>query len=291
MLIFAKDISQRDFTHSAEGQDSEIKKYMDYQRCLFPYTIIRGGLDLAYKEVDDILNYLDNGNQPPSDSNRQEYPSDIPGWYQTRFTWTANFIKIEDMHSLLVVLIRAMDSFRTNERMNTYHLMVIYDSVFNIVELYNSLLKESPEKARDIHLSQDEPVSFDDFINNYCPHLDWMILSQPDFGHARHMERKQKIELAIQQKIADGEEPIKALKNTSEQFNIDKSSLQLLGRGKILQGFFELEAIPLNDTPYNFLYEEVDSGTQFGLMPRVDSEFLINMRHQKTPAQLPPDTR
>ena len=59
MLIFAKDISQRDFTHSAEGQDSEIKKYMDYQRCLFPYTIIRGGLDLAYKEVDDILNYLD----------------------------------------------------------------------------------------------------------------------------------------------------------------------------------------------------------------------------------------
>ena len=287
MLIFAKDISQRDFTHSAEGQDSEIKKYMDYQRCLFPYTIIRGGLDLAYKEVDDILNYLDNGNQPPSDSNRQEYPSDIPGWYQTRFPWTASFIKIEDMHSLLVILIQAMDSFRTNERMNTYHLMVIYDCVFNIVELYNSLLKESPEKARDIHLSQDEPVFFDDFINNYCPHLDWMILSQPDFEHARHLERKQKIELAIQQKIADGEEPIKALKNTSEQFNIDESSLQLLGRGKILQRFFELEAIPLNDTPYNFLYEEVDSGTQFGLMPRVDSEFLINMRHQKNSRTAP----
>ena len=48
MLIFAKDISQRDFIHSAEDQDPEIKKYMDYQRCLFPYTIIRGGLDLAY---------------------------------------------------------------------------------------------------------------------------------------------------------------------------------------------------------------------------------------------------
>ena len=287
MLIFAKDISQRDFIHSAEDQDLEIKKYMDYQRCLFPYTIIRGGLDLAYKEVDDILNYLDNGNQPPSDSNRQEYPSDIPGWYQTRFPWTASFIKIEDMHSLLVVLIRAMDSFRTNERMNTYHLMVIYDSVFNIIELYNSLLKESPEKARDIHLSQDEPVFFDDFINNYCPHLDWMILSQPDFGHARHMERKQKIELAIQQKIADGEEPIKALKNTSEQFNIDESSLQLLGRGKTLQRFFELEAIPPNDTPYNFLNEEVDSGTQFGLMPLVDSEFLINMRHQKNSRTAP----
>ena len=119
MLIFAKDISHRDFIHSAEDQDPDIKKYMSYQRCLFPYTIIRGGLDLAYKEIDDILNYLDNGNKPPEDSNRQEYPSDIPNWYQTRFPWTAGFIKIEDMHSLLVILIQAMDSFRTHEKMNT----------------------------------------------------------------------------------------------------------------------------------------------------------------------------
>ena len=287
MLIFAKDISHRDFIHSVEDRDPDIKKYMGYQRCLFPYTIVRGGLDLAYKELDDILNFLDNGNKPPDDSNRQEYPSDIPGWYQTRFPWTAGFIKIEDMHSLLVILIKAMDSFRTHEKMNTYHLMVLYDSVHNIIELYNGLLKEAPEKARDIHLSQDKPVFFDDFVNNYCPHLDWMILSQPDFEHARHLERKQKIELAIQQKIADGEEPIKALKKTSEQFNIDKSSLQLLGRGKILQRFFELEAIPLNDTPYNFLNEEVDSGTKFGFMPRVDSEFLINMRHQKNSRTTP----
>ncbi len=281
MLIFAKDISKKDFIHTAEDQDPELKKYMDYQRCLFPYTIIRGGLDLAYKEVDDILNYLDNGNQPPSDSNRQEYPSDIPDWYQSRFPWTASFIKIENIHSILVVLIKAMDSFRTYEKMNSYHLMVIYDSSFNIIELYNSLLKESPEKARDIHLSQDEPVFFDDFINNYWPHLDWMILSQPDFEHAKHLERKQKIELEIQERMADGEEPIKALKNTSKQFDIDESSLELLSRNKVLQNFLGLETISLDETPYNLLCEEVDSGTKYGLMPLIDSEFLINMRHQK----------
>jgi len=112
MLIFAKDISQRDFKHSAEDQDPEIKIYMEYQRSLFPYTIIRGGLDLAYKEVDDILNYLDNDNQPPTDSSRQEYPSNIPEWYQKRFPWTGCFLKIEDMHSLLVILIQAMDIHR-----------------------------------------------------------------------------------------------------------------------------------------------------------------------------------
>jgi len=281
MLIFAKDISHRDFIHSAEDQDLDIKKYMDYQRGLFPYTVVRAGLDLAYKELDDILNYLDNGNKPPDDSSRQEYPSDIPGWYQSRFPWTAGFIKIEDMHNLLVILIQAMDSFRTHERMNTYHLVALYDSVHNIIELYNELLKDAPEKARDIHLSQDQPVFFDDFINNYWPHLDWMILSKPDYEHAKHIGRKQKIELAIQQRIGDGEEPIKALESTSELFSIDESSFNILKRGLILQKHFELESIPLNSNPYEFLNKEIASGTKFGLMPLIDSEFIGNMYHQK----------
>ena len=287
MLIFAKDISQRDFIHSAEDRDPDIKKYMSYQRCLFPYTIVRGGLDLAYKELDDILNYLDNSNQPPVDSNRQEYPSDIPGWYRARFPWTAGFIKIEDMHSLLVILIQAMDSFRTHEKMNTYHLMVLYDSVHNIIELYNGLLKEAPEKSRDIHLSQDKPVFFDDFVNNYWPHLDFMVLSQPDYEHARHLERKQKIELAIQQRMADGEEPIKALEKTSELFDIDESSMHLLRRDKISQKNFALNPVLLNANPYDSLNEEVESDTKFGLMPQIDSEFIINMHHQRNSRTTP----
>ena len=101
------------------------------------------------------------------------------------------------------------------------------------------------------------------------------------------MGRKQKIEFAIQQRMADGEEPIKALKSASKAFNIDISSLHLLGREKILQKFLKLETVALNDTPYNSLNEEVDSGTKFGFMPRVESEFLINMRHQKNSRTAP----
>ncbi|SVC01134.1 uncharacterized protein METZ01_LOCUS253988, partial [marine metagenome] len=63
-------------------------------------------------------------------------------------------------------------------------------------------------------------------------------------------------------------------------FNIDKSSLHLLGREKILPKFFEVEIVSLDENPYNFLNEEIDSGTKFGLMPLVDSELLINMHHQ-----------
>ena len=67
-----------------------------------------------------------------------------------------------------------------------------------------------------------------------------MILSQPDFEHAKHLGRKQKIELAIQQRMTDGEEPIKALKSTSKEFNIETSSLHLLGREKIIQKIFQI---------------------------------------------------
>ena len=281
MLIFAKDVSRRDFIHSAEDSDPDIKKYMNYQRSLFPYTIVRGGLDLAYKELDDILNYLDNDNQPPTGSNRQEYPTDISYWYRTRFPWTGAFIRMDDMHSLLVILIKAMDSFRTHEKMNTYHLMILYDSVHNICNLYNSLLKESPEKARDIHLSQDIRVDFDDFIYNYWPHLDFMVLSQPDYEHSAHRERKQKIELAIQRRMADGEEPFKALEETSKALEIDNGSLHLLRRDKISHKTFELEPVPLSANPYNSLNEKTQNDSKFGLMSRIDAEFIINMHHKK----------
>ncbi|MFQ5443430.1 MAG: hypothetical protein ACE5EK_02315 [Nitrospinales bacterium] len=60
MLVFAKDITQKDYHSAREEGNPGFKEYMDYQRKLFPYTIIRAGLDLAYKELDDILEYIEN---------------------------------------------------------------------------------------------------------------------------------------------------------------------------------------------------------------------------------------
>ena len=88
-----------------------LREYMEYQRKLFPYTVIRAGLDLAYKELDDVLNYIDNDHQKPEGSMREDYPSDIPDWYRQQFPWSGSFMEMEDMHSLLVLLIKAMDSF------------------------------------------------------------------------------------------------------------------------------------------------------------------------------------
>ena len=127
---------------------------------------------------------------------------------------------MEDMHFALVTMVKAMDSFRTGETPNAYHLAILYDAVHNIVNVYNSMLKESDNQARDIHLSSDVPVSFDDFINNYWPNLDFMILSQPDFPHTGHRQRNREIEDEIKDLMADGVEPLKALEQTAGKFDL-----------------------------------------------------------------------
>ncbi|MEC7640543.1 MAG: hypothetical protein VYC17_00155, partial [Nitrospinota bacterium] len=102
MLIFAKDIRKRNHEHSRESLDPGLKKYMEYQRDLFPFTIVRSGLDLAYKDLDDILNYIDNNYQPTADAQRKEFPADIPEWYREHYPWTSNFMNMENVHSMLV---------------------------------------------------------------------------------------------------------------------------------------------------------------------------------------------
>ncbi len=273
MLIFAKDISNRDHKHARETEDPELKAYMEYQRKLFPYTVVRAGLDLAYKELDDILQYVDHDHQPPPDASRQDYPADIPEWYRMRFPWTSAFLKMEDTHFVLVTLVKAMDSFRTEETPNTFQLAVLYDSVHNIVEIYNGLLKESQDRARDIHLSQSVAVNFDDFVNNYWPHLDFMILSKPDFPHAFHMQRNRKIEDDIKEMMADGVEPLTALDTAAEKFDLDPTTLTLLRRDPVKVTHLDLASQLQKETTYQGLYKETEAAQGEEKLSAIDAAY------------------
>ncbi len=281
MLIFAKDITERDHKHSLEGQDPELGVYMEYQRKLFPYTIVRAGLDLAYKELDDILLYQDNDHQPPTDSSRKEYPADIPQWYKTRFPWSSAFLKMEDMHFALVTMVKAMDSFRTEEAINSYHLAVLYDAVHNIVEIYNGLLKKDANQARDIHLSNNVVVSFDDFINNYWPHLDFMILSQPDFPHAVHLRRNRDIEEDIKNLMADGVEPLKALETIAATFHLHPTTLAMLRRDPVKNDDLILHSEIQRADTFSKLYEEISDPSTGGKISVVDQQYRESFEFSK----------
>lgn len=280
MLLFAKDITKRNPVHAREDRDPGLKEYMEYQRRLFPYTIARAGLDLAYKELDDILRYADNGYRPPPDSGRQDYPADVDAWRRDRFPWSASFLGMEDMHCLLVVLIKAMDSFRTHETPNACHWMVLYDAARNIVAVYNELLRTSPQNARDINLSKGVEVDFDDFVNNYWPALDFMLLSRPDYPHARLMERNRRIELAVRERMSEGDPPLQALEKLAGEFGVDESALALLGRNPLQSRFAELVPMPLDESRYAWLYREQDD-PGFGKISVIDREYALNFELTK----------
>lgn len=276
MLIFSKDIGQRDHTHTLEDKLPDLKRYMEYQRKLFPYTVVRAGVDLAYKEVDDMLNFVDNDHRPPADSNRQEYPADVDQWYRQRFPWSSAFLKMEDMHYTLVTLVKAMDSFRTHETANSYHWTVLYDSAHNIIQVYNSLIREKPDQSRDIHLSSGVEVDFDDFVNNYWLNLDFMTFSQADFPHARHMKRKAAIEEVIQQRMAEGEEPLAALKNLAPELQPDEATLKLLKRDPVETRLLELTSHPETGKQFDNIKKEFIENPQHGKMSVIDADYLAN---------------
>lgn len=288
MLIFAKDITERDHKLSRENDHAPLREYMEYQRKLFPYTVIRAGLDLAYKELDDILNYIDNDYRKPEDSMRDEYPADIPEWYRQQFPWAGSFMEMADMHSLMVLLIKAMDSFRTYEKGNTYHWTVLYDTTRNIVRVYNELLSTDAGRARDIQLSQGVEVDFEDFVNNYWPHLEFMILSKPDFAHTRLMERVRQVEGAIKQRMAEEEAPLAVLEQAAQTYALDPATLSLLRRDPISSNLAALQSFSLKESPFDFLSQKIpaDDPSAFAGLSRLDTDYEknFNLTRNQAPA-------
>jgi len=274
MLIFAKDIGKRDHKHELEDKLPELKQYMEYQRKLFPYTVVRAGLDLAYKELDDILDFIENGYRPPEDSSRREYPTDVNQWYKSRFPWSSAFLKMEEMHFALVVLVKAMDSFGTNEKINAYHWSVLYDSVHNIIQVYNDLIQNDPGNSRDIHLSNAVEVNFDDFINNYWPDLDFMIFSQADYPHARHQERKNLLEEEIKDIMSEGIEPLVALEKLEHPFKLDQVTLKLLRRDPVDTRQLELKGVPDTGSEFDSIYNKYVEDPQHGKLRVIDAEYI-----------------
>ena len=274
MLIFAKDIGKRDHKHELEDKLPELKQYMEYQRKLFPYTVVRAGLDLAYKELDDILDFIENGYRPPEDSSRREYPTDVNQWYKSRFPWSSAFLKMEEMHFALVVLVKAMDSFGTNEKINAYHWSVLYDSVHNIIQVYNDLIQNDPGNSRDIHLSNAVEVNFDDFINNYWPDLDFMVFSQADYPHARHQERKNLLEEEIKDIMSEGIEPLVALEKLDHPFKLDQATLKLLRRDPVDTRLLELKGIPDTGSEFDSIYNKYVEDPQHGKLRVIDAEYI-----------------
>jgi len=282
MLVFAKDINLKNYNHALENSDPELKNYMDYQRKLFPYTIFRAGLDLAYKELDDILNYVDNGYKPPTDSPRKEFPEDVDEWFKQQYPWSNAFLNKDAVHSVLVVLINGMESFRSYEFLNAYHWMVLYDVVESAVKFYNDLLTFSPDRATDIKLSQKIPIKFDDFVNNYWIKLDFMIMSKPDYSHERLLTKNRSIEATIRELMNDGNNPADALEKVAQKFSLEPATLSCLRHEAVTEKILELRSAPMAEDPYKILSETCKEDGELKGLSNLDTDYFLNYQLSKT---------
>jgi hypothetical protein len=128
-------------------------------------------------------------------------------------------------------------------------------------------------------LSSGVEVDFDDFVNNYWLNLDFMIFSQADFPHARHMKRKAAIEETIQQCMAEGEEPLVALENLELDLKPDEATLKLLRRDPVETRLLELTGHPEIGKQYDSLNNEFTENQQHGKISLIDADYLANHEH------------
>jgi hypothetical protein len=186
---------------------------------------------------------------------------------------------MEDMHFALVVLVKAMDSFGTHEKINAYHWAVLYDSVNNIIQVYNDLVRNDPGNSRDIHLSNAVEVNFDDFINNYWPDLDFMTFSEADYPHVHHQKRKNLLEEEIKDVMSEGVEPLVALEKLDHPFKLDESTLKLLRRDPVETRFLELKGVPDTGNEFDSIYTKYVEDPQHGKLRVIDAEYIKTGLH------------
>ncbi len=103
-----------------------------------------------------------------------------------------------------------------------------------------------------------------------------MIFSQADFPHARHMERKESIEEAIKEGMAEGKEPLNALDNLGPKLELDEATLKLLRRDPVETRLLELTSQTENGKQYEDLYQKKLEIPKYGNVAIIDADYLAN---------------
>jgi hypothetical protein len=90
------------------------------------------------------------------------------------------------------------------------------------------------------------------------------------------MERKEAIEEAIKQRMAEGEEPLAALENLKPELKPEEATLKLLRRDPVETRLLELTSFPETGKQYESLYQNKLETPKHGKVSVVDADYLNN---------------
>ena len=257
MLAFVLDITQNKPANSKENENDEVKQYMDYQRKLNHINLVKHSLDYAKNQLQENI-----------DSSESEKLSQF---LKNIFPISHQFADVETLMLMLRKLMNSHNSSNNWYRMNSFYHAVVFESMKEFVKFYNLLLVESPEKAKDLGVSEGTEVDFEDWSYLYFQDMDFHIGKSLSYTHYPFAKRNKAIEGKWQEKIEEGKSKAEALKTIQADYEIDDTSMKILLGQKISPPDLELLYTSVENPIYEAL-TEVEDG-RWGVM---DGESLLD---------------
>ena len=257
MLAFVLDITQNKPANSKENENDEVKQYMDYQRKLNHINLVKHSLEYAKNQLQENI-----------DSSESEKLSQF---LKNIFPISHQFADVETLMLMLRKLMNSQNSSNNWYRMNSFYHAVVFESMKEFVKFYNLLLVESPERAKDLSVSEGTEVDFEDWSYLYFQDMDFHIGKSLSYTHYPFAKRNKTIEEKWQEGINEGKSKAEALKAIQADYEIDDTSVKILLGQKISPPDLELLYTSVENPIYEAL-TEVEDG-RWGVM---DGESLLD---------------
>jgi len=259
MLAFAKDITQNKPEISNESENDELKQYMEYQRKLNHERLVHHALDYAKNHLQLNIQKADGNQEKLNDYLRGAFPI---------------FHRFGDGEKIMLLLRKLANGHNTANnwyRMNAYYHTLVYESMRRFVKIYNQLILDSPDKAKEYGVSEGVQVDFDDWVYLYFPDLDFHIGHDLGYTHYPFAKRNKAIEDEIEKSVQAGSSREEALKSIKADYEIDDSTIKVLLGKPISNEDMELFYTSVENPIYSAL-TEVEDG-RWGAM---DGESLLD---------------
>ncbi len=259
MLAFAKDITQDQPGHPDEKDNSELKQYMDYQRKLDHGLLVHHALDQAKNELNE------NIEAAAGDTEK------LQAYLQQKFPLSHRFADADTLILMLRKLVNAHNSTNNWYRMNAFYYALVYDCMQRFVEMYNRLLRESPEKAAEFRVAEGVEIDFDDWTYLYFPDLDFHMDKDLGNTHYPFAKRNLAIQEDLRSEMQNGKSREEALQAVKGQFEIDDTAIKVLLDKKITPKDLELFYTSVENPIYEYL-----TPVQEGSWGSIDGESILD---------------
>lgn len=257
MLAFALDITQNKPKNPKESDNGELKQYMDYQRKLNHENLVKHSLEYAKNQLQE--------NMESSDEEK------LSQFLKSFFPISRQFADVETLILMLRKLMNAHNASNNWYRMNSFFHAVVFESMNEFVKVYNHMLVESPDKAKDLGISEGVEVDFEDWSYLYFPDMDFHIGRSLGYTHYPFAKRNKAIEEKCRKITKEGKTKAEALKEIQDDYEIDDTSIKILLGQKITPPELEIFYTSAENPIYEALTEAEDG--RWGVM---DGESLLD---------------